>query len=129
VRQTITRFLIQLQKYAFDSACRFRSILRFPRPLLTPLLAPRVLIFCIPLVYKNSLLILFFARPLPHTRTLSLAPPPTEAIYESVEDAVKALNTFAAIEGYVIVKIRLKSYREVINRVDLQCNKSGKKKS
>jgi hypothetical protein len=44
------------------------------------------------------------------TMTLSLAPPPTEGSYESVSDALKALNTFAAAEGYAIVKRRSKSW-------------------
>jgi hypothetical protein len=52
--------------------------------------------------------------------TLSLAPPPTEGTYESLEDAMKALNTSAATEGYAIVKIRSMAYGGVINRVDFE---------
>jgi CRISPR/Cas system-associated exonuclease Cas4 (RecB family) len=59
---------------------------------------------------------------------LSLAPPP-EGIYESVEDALEALNTFAAAEGYAIVKRRsILSKRGVIRRVDLKCDKGGEVK-
>jgi hypothetical protein len=60
--------------------------------------------------------------------TLSLAPP-AEDVYDSLDDAIRSLNIFAATEGYAIVKTRSKSSAGVMKRVDLQCNKGGKKKA
>ena len=60
--------------------------------------------------------------------TLSLAPPPTEGSYESVSDALKALNAFAAAEGYAIVKRRSKSWGGMMRRVILKCDKGGEKR-
>jgi hypothetical protein len=59
--------------------------------------------------------------------TLSLAPPPIIGFYKSVSDALKALNTFAAAKGYVIIKRRSNSWKEKIKRVDLKLNKSREK--
>jgi MULE transposase domain/FAR1 DNA-binding domain len=60
--------------------------------------------------------------------TLSLAPPPTTDSYESVSDALKALNAFAAAEGYAIIKRRSKSWGGMMRRVILKCDKGGKKR-
>jgi hypothetical protein len=57
---------------------------------------------------------------------MSLAVPSLPAYYAFIDDALKALNCFAATEGYVIVKRRLYSYKNVIKRIDLKCDKSGK---
>jgi hypothetical protein len=55
--------------------------------------------------------------------TLSLAPPPTEGTFDTVDDALKTLNTFTAAEGYAIVKRRSRSYNGIMKRVDLKCDK------
>jgi hypothetical protein len=54
---------------------------------------------------------------------LSLAPPPLEGRYSSIFDALTALNGFAATEGYAKVK-RSYSYKGLVKRVDLKCDKS-----
>jgi hypothetical protein len=59
--------------------------------------------------------------------TLSLAPPPTIGSYESVSDALKALNTFAAAKGYAIIKRRSNSWKGKIRRINLKCNKNREK--
>jgi hypothetical protein len=56
-------------------------------------------------------------------RMLSLAPPPLEGRYSSISDALTALNGFAATEGYVIIKRRSYSYKGLVKRVDLKCDK------
>jgi hypothetical protein len=46
--------------------------------------------------------------------------------YTSIADIIKELNSFAATEGYAIMKRRTNTYKEVIKRVDLKYNKGYK---
>lgn len=59
---------------------------------------------------------------------MSLAAPPTDGSYPSVTDALNALNAFAAVEGYALVKRRSKSWAGAVRAVWLKCDKGGKKK-
>lgn len=48
---------------------------------------------------------------------MSLVIPPTDGSYPSVTDALNALNAFAAVEGYALVKRRSKSWAGVVRAV------------
>jgi hypothetical protein len=66
----------------------------------------------------------------PSSLPLSLAPPPTDGVFESVDDAIKTLNIFAAAEGYVIIKRRSrKSRNKELRSVDLKCEKGRSHRS
>ena len=57
---------------------------------------------------------------------MPLTSPSLPAYYPSIADAIRELNSFAATEGYAIVKRRTNAYKGVIKRVDLKCDKGCK---
>ncbi len=57
---------------------------------------------------------------------MSLTSPSLSAYYSSIAEAIGELNSFAATEGYAIVKRRTNDCKGVIKRVDLKCDKGCK---
>jgi hypothetical protein len=57
---------------------------------------------------------------------MPLTSPSLPAYYISIADTIRELNSFAATEGYAIIKRRTNTYKGVIKRVDLKYDKGYK---
>lgn len=57
---------------------------------------------------------------------MNLQPPPTNVVYDSFDVLLKAVNTYAATEGFALaIKRSKKPKKGILRKVWLECDKSG----
>jgi hypothetical protein len=57
---------------------------------------------------------------------MNLLPPPNENPYDLLDKALTSLNAHAARQGYVIGKLRSRSYRRLPYTVNIACDRHGR---
>ena len=64
-----------------------------------------------------------------YTSTASMEPPPTQELFDNMDDAVSFAKLHAERHGYALTRANLiRDKRKEVRRLDLRCDKGGKKR-
>jgi hypothetical protein len=64
-----------------------------------------------------------------YTSTASMEPPPTQELFDNMDDAVSCAKSHAERHGYALTRANLiRDKRKEVRRLDLRCDKGGRKR-